>query len=238
MSGAPKPLLKLDWCSYEAAKYAATHWQYSRSLPCSKTARLGVWENDKFIGAIVFAWGANRHLAGEYKLKMTECAELCRVALDDHLTPVSRILAIAVKMLKRAMPGIRLIVSYADLNQGHEGKIYQASNWVFVGETGHEAGITLNGRLTHRRTINSKYGTSTSEWLQKHVDPNASRREGKPKYKYLLPLDDEMAERIKLLSKSYPKKCATSETSDTPGVHPGEGRAARTVALQSGTGSN
>jgi len=40
-----------------------------------------------------------------------------------------------------------------------------------------------------------------------------------------------MAERIKLLSKSYPKKRATSETSDTPGVHSGEGRAARTVAL-------
>ena len=169
---------------------------------------------------------------------MTECAELCRVALAKHETPVSRILAIAVKMLKREMPGIRLVVSYADLNQGHEGKIYQASNWVFVGETGHEAGITLNGKLTHRRTINSKYGTSTIEWLQKHVDPNTSRREGKPKYKYLLPLDDEMAERIKLVSKPYPQKCATSETSDTPGVHPGEGRAARTVALQPSVTSN
>jgi hypothetical protein len=43
------------------------------------------------------------------------------------------------------MPGIRLIVSYADLNHGHFGKIYQASNWVFVGETGHEAGIVLFG---------------------------------------------------------------------------------------------
>ena len=62
--------------------------------------------------------------------------------------------------------------------------------------------------------------------------PNRQSREGKPKYKYLLPLDDEMAERIKLVSKPYPQKCATSETSDTPGVHPGEGRAARTVALQ------
>ena len=204
MNSPPKPTLRLDWCSYEAAKYAVRHWHYSRSLPCSKTARLGVWEDGNFIGAVVFPWGANRHLAGEYELKMTECAELCRVALAKHQTPVSRILAIAVKMLKRAMPGIRLVASYADLNQGHEGKIYQASNWLFVGETGHEAGIMLDGKLTHRRTINSKYGTSTIEWLQKHVDPNASRREGKPKYKYLLPLDDEMAERIKLVSKPYP----------------------------------
>jgi hypothetical protein len=234
MSSSRRPILKIDWCSYEAAKYAVQHWHYSRSLPCSKTARLGVWEDGKFIGAIVFAWGANRHLAGEYKLKMTECVELCRVALNHHTTPVSRILSITVKLLKREMPGIRLLVSYADLNQGHEGKIYQASNWLFVGETGYEAGITLNGKLTHRRTINSKYGTSDIQWLRNRIDPSARRYEGKPKLKYLLPFDNEIAERVKLLSKSYPKKRATSDTSDTPGVHPGEGRAARTVALQSG----
>ncbi|HZH85395.1 MAG TPA: hypothetical protein VFD87_19745, partial [Phototrophicaceae bacterium] len=58
------------------------------------------------------------------------------------------------------------------------------------------------------------------------------RYEVKPKLKYLLPLDHKTAECIKLLSKPFPETRATSETSDTPGVHPGEGRAARTVALQ------
>src|SRR5262249_21966059 len=211
MSSSRKPTLRIDWCSYEAAKYAVKRWHYSRSLPCSKTARLGVWEDDEFTGAVVFAWGANRHLAGEYKLRMTECAELCRVALAKHSTPVSRILSIAVKILKREMRGIRLIVSYADLNQGHLGKIYQASNWLYVGETGHETGITLNGKLTHRRTINSKYGTSTIEWLRKHVDQCARRKEGKPKLKYLFPLDDEMAERVKLLPKPDPKQPPTTD---------------------------
>lgn len=79
-----------------------------------KDGATGVWEDDRFVGAIVFAWGANRHPTGEYKLKMTECAELCRIALNKHVTPVSRILSIAIKMPKRAMPGIRLLVSYAD----------------------------------------------------------------------------------------------------------------------------
>jgi hypothetical protein len=40
--------------------------------------------------------------------------------------------------------------------------------------------------------------------------------------KYLLPLDDEIAQRIKSLSKPYPK-CATSKENVAPGVHPGEG---------------
>jgi hypothetical protein len=78
-------------------KYAVRYWHYSRSLPCSKTARLDIWESDKFIGAVVFAWGANRHLVGEYKLKMTECAELCRIALAKHVTPVSKIMSIACR---------------------------------------------------------------------------------------------------------------------------------------------
>jgi len=156
---------------------------------------------------------------------------LCRIALDKHITHISRIISIAVKMLKSEMPGIRLLVSYADLKQGHEGKIYQASNWLFVGETGYEAGITLNGKLTPRRTINSKYGSSDIQWLRKRIDPNATRYEGKPKLKYLLPLDDDIAERIRSLAKPHPQIRATSDTSDTPGVHPGEGRAARTVAL-------
>jgi hypothetical protein len=95
-------------------------------------------------------------------------------------------------------------VSYADLNHGHMGKIYQASNWLYVGQTGHEAGILLNGKLTHRRTINSKYGTSDIDWLRQRIDSSARRYEGKPKFKYLMPLDDETATRVKLLSKPYP----------------------------------
>lgn len=76
-------------------------------------------------------------------------------------------------------------------------------------------------------------GTSDIEWLRKRIDPSATRYEGKAKLKYLVPLDDKIAERIKSLSKPYPQTRATSDTSDTPGVHPGKGGAARIVALQS-----
>jgi hypothetical protein len=76
----------------------------------------------------------------------------------------------------------------------------------------------------------SKYGTSDIAWLHKHIDPRASRLEGKPKFKYLLPLDDEITERIRPLSKTYPNLCATSKENVAPGVHPGEGGVNPTVA--------
>lgn len=231
MSGSPE--LKLDWCSYEAAKYAVKHWHYSRSLPSSKTARIGVWEDSTFIGAVVFAWGANKRLAGEYGLKMTECVELCRVALTSHKTPVSRIVAITLKMLKKTMPGIRLVVSYADPEKGHVGAIYQAMNWTYVGPRATASAIMLRGKLTHRRTINSKYGTSNVAWLRQNVDRRAYRVNTKPKHKYLHALDDEMKILVGKLSKPYPRR-AVSETIDTSGVHPEEGGEAPTTALQSG----
>jgi hypothetical protein len=224
--------LKLDWCSYRAAKFATLRWHYSRSLPSSKTARIGVWENGRFIGAIVFAWGANLRLAGEFGLKMTECAELCRVALTRHLTPVSRIVAISVKMLKRAMPGIRLIVSYADPEHGHVGKIYQAMGWVYVGESKGPGAMMLKGKPTHRRTINSKYGTSSVAWLRQHVDGEVSIIRTLPKHKYLFALDAEMKTVVEKLRKSYPKRAA-SIGDDAPGVRSGEGGSTPTAALQS-----
>jgi hypothetical protein len=231
MSSCPKPILKLDWCSYEAAKYAVKHWHYSRSLPCSKTARIGVWEDSVFIGAVVFAWGANKRLAGEYGLKMTECVELCRVALTNHRTPVSKIVSFAVKTLKRTMPGIRLLVSYADPEKGHIGGIYQAMNWIYVGERATASGIMLRGKLTHRRTVNSKYGTSSITWLRQNVDRRAYHVNTKPKHKYLYPLDETISQRVRHLHNPYPKR-ATSKENVVPGFHPGEGGENPTVALQ------
>ena len=44
-----KPVLKLDWCSHEAATFAVMHWHYSKAMPKSKLAKVGVWEDGKFI---------------------------------------------------------------------------------------------------------------------------------------------------------------------------------------------
>lgn len=32
MNSSPKPELRLDWCSYQAAKYAVEYWHYSQPL--------------------------------------------------------------------------------------------------------------------------------------------------------------------------------------------------------------
>ena len=73
--------LQLDFCSHEAAKHAVMRWHYRRAMPKAKLVRIGVWEDERFVGAIIYGLGANRHIARPFGLADTEACELVRVAL-------------------------------------------------------------------------------------------------------------------------------------------------------------
>lgn len=232
-----KPTLRLDWCSHAAAKYAVEHWHYSRRMPKSKLAKVGVWEDGAFVGAIVFGYGATPEIGKPYGLQQTQVCELVRVALTNHQAPVSRMLAIAVKLIKRDMPGVRLIVSFADTSQNHHGGIYQASGWIHTGSEEYHA-YRVSGCVVHPRTLYDRFGVGGQSipWLRANVDPLAERIRNGIKHKYVMPLDDAMREQIAPIAKPYPKRPrAGSVDSDTLGVHPGEGGAVPTSALQSAT---
>ena len=199
-----RPELKLAWCSHEAAKYACEKWHYSGCIPKSKLVKIGVWENGAFIGAVIFGRGANNNIGSAYKLQQTEVCELVRVALTAHKTPVSRIGAIAVKMLKASQQGLRLIVSYADPAQNHHGGIYQAMNWLYAGELNVGPNFILNGSWVSGRSLFAKHRTASLSTLKKIYGSSVCISDDK-RHKYLYPLDDAMREQIKPLAKPYPK---------------------------------
>jgi hypothetical protein len=196
------PDLRVDWCSHEAAEYAVSRWHYSRTMPVSKSARLGVWEANQFIGAVVFAWGANPNLGRPFDLDMLEVAELVRVALREHQTPVSRILSVAVRMLRRQSPGLRLLVSFADTDQGHHGGIYQAAGWIYTGTTPPKFDFMLNGQKLHRRT----YTGANFGQPRLPIPAGAVKVRSPVKHRYVLPLDEAMRSRIAPLAQPYPKR--------------------------------
>lgn len=162
-----KTNLKIDWATHEAAKFACENWHYSKCTPSGKTVKFGVWENGKFIGVVIFALGAN----AEIQKIHGKTAELARVALTKHITPVTRIVSICLKKLKGLCPGLEAVISYADLDR-HTGTIYKAGNWL------EECVVTnpwlmLHGAPIHPRTAFARYGTSSIAWLRANVDPKA-----------------------------------------------------------------
>lgn len=229
-----KTNLKIDWATHDAAKYACENWHYSNSIPKSKLVKIGAWENGVFIGVVIFSYGATPQIGSPYRLKQTQVCELTRVALKSHKNSVSKILSIAIKFLKKANPGLRLIVSYADQDMNHHGGIYQATNWVYEGivNVGTRSAFIIRGKKTHPRTIGLMGGIQSLKWVQKHLDSNATEFFTRGKHKYLMPLDDEMRRQIEPLRKPYPKR-AGSIVVDVPEFHSGEGGAEPTPALHS-----
>lgn len=230
MNGMSKPVLKLDWCSHEAATFAVMHWHYSKAMPKSKLAKVGVWEDGKFIGVIIYGLGAAPNLCKPYGLTQQTCCELVRVALNKHATPVSRIVAVSMKILKRDMPGVRLIVSFADPSEGHHGGIYQAGGWVYAGKSPDARFFVVRGEEMHPRTVGSSGWVQSEKWLIANVDRNARAVVKPGKHRYLMPLDDKMRKRIAPLALPYPKRVRSAD-SGTPGVQPGGGGATPTRTL-------
>ena len=200
-----KPQLKIDWATHEAAKYACVNWHYSGCLPAGKLVKVGAWENGKFIGVVLFGRGASPTLGKKFNLGQDQCVELVRIALTKHITPVSRIAAIATKFLKKSNPRLRMVVSFADPDKGHYGGIYQAGNWVYCGDSPATIELFVKGRWVHWRG-----------GFYEKTDKTA-RRTMPGKHRYLMPLDAEMKERILPLSKPYPKR-----VKDQDSEHPSE----------------
>jgi hypothetical protein len=230
---ARKPVLKLDWCSHAAAKYAVEHWHYSRRMPMPPIVSIGVWEDSAYIGCVLFARGANMNIGTPYGLSMTQCAELVRVAITSHATPVTRIVAVAFKFLRSSSPGLRLLVSYADPSEGHHGGIYQGGGWVYAGRGSEATEFLHDGRWKHQREVTAVSFASTGHPGSGKASriSELPRRTKQGKHKYLMPLDDAMRAQIAPLAKPYPKRlCAV--TSTPPGAPERVGGATPTTALQ------
>lgn len=184
--------------------YAVMHWHYSRKMPIGKLVKFGVWEHDQFIGAVIFGRGANFALGKPYGLRQTEVCELVRVALRAHEAPVTEVVARAVQMLRQEQQ-LRLIVSFADQAEGHLGVIYQAGNWVYLGETTPVPGYkdVATGTVHHHRVVTGKSMFGRANPM--YANPNLVKVQPPPKHRYALPLDRAMRRQLAPMARPYPK---------------------------------
>ena len=216
------------------ARQSCKRWHYSRSVPVSRSSAIGVWESGVFIGAIVFSQGANRSMLSPYGLSQWEGCELARVALNHHRAPVSRIVSIAVRLIRKRSPGLRLICSYADPFHDHHGGIYQAMNWIYTGTTPASYLFkTPDGEVVHKRSVSRNGKVQNFSHVDNGYRFDQCQRIATPgKHRYVLPLDKEIRQLVESMKKPYPKQCAGSIDSDATGDQPVEGGADPTPALQ------
>jgi len=112
---------KIDWCNYDAAKYACENWHYTKKIPVNKLVKIGLWENEMFKGVLLFGLGASAQIYKRYKIKQIEMCELVRIALNKHIIQVSQFISVSIRLLKKKCPGLKMIISFADPSQNHSG---------------------------------------------------------------------------------------------------------------------
>jgi len=154
--------------------------------------------------------------------------------MTAHKTPITRIVAIALRLLRKQSPGLRLVVSYADPEHGHHGGIYAGGGWVYQGPTSNceQFEYIATGRRVHTKTIRTGRRGYATELKRQGV----LRSVKVWKHKYLMPLDSAMRAQVEALRQPYPKR-AGSIDSDVPAVQAGEGGASPTSALQPSAGA-
>ncbi len=164
-------------CSLDQVRKACLSYHYAKVMPAGKRVALGVWEDRRFVGCVIFSRGASPWLPKQWKLKVTQLCELTRVALRAHAAPVSKILSVALRYLRQTNPGLKIVISFADPSQGHHGGIYQAANFVYTGDSKPVRENFVDGRWVHVRG---------SYWKTKGRDVPTRQRPGKHRYVYAL----------------------------------------------------
>lgn len=219
---------RIDYVGRDAVSYACRRWHYSKTVPACDLVGFGVWEGNAFIGVVVFSRGANPNLARPYGLKPWQVCELTRIALTDHKAPVSKIMSVCLRMIRRKEKNLRLIVSFADTEQGHHGGIYQACGWIYTGAAEGTPKYVLHGEKRHQRSIGAMGFKTSVRWLRQHVDKGVYTLPPSKKHRYLLPLDQAMRAQVIALAKPYPKREKQAMTV-TDGTAAGQHRPSRST---------
>lgn len=199
--------MRLSIATREAVNFACHNFHYSGSMPIVKYAFNVFNDSGEWCGVIVYGSGANNHIASPYDLWQGEVLELVRVAINGKQETTSQCVAASLKELHRIDPIVKMVVSYADIDQNHVGTIYQATNWIYEGVVNRNtrSAFIIHGVKTHPKTCHSRGWVQSLPWLREYIDPDADVFITRGKHKYLYPFDKKIRRRLLPLSKPYPK---------------------------------
>jgi hypothetical protein len=170
----------------EAKQYIHQN-HYSKGSHNGPSPCYGMFWGKDLIGCLMFATPCSENVraslfGSEHKSRVVE---LHRLHIMD-CTPKnaeSWFISRCLKMLKHDRPQTWGVISFADTTEGHQGIIYQASNFIDAGSTGKAwFYIDEHGRLRHPR----QNGVNISKQEAESMGWTRVPRDGKRRYIYLL----------------------------------------------------
>ena len=164
-------------CELKEIKDFVEKWHYSKSVngikieQCFKLLSndmIGMFRNANIIGAIIFGELAMGGVKEKYIKEgetITELRRLCCID-DTPKNTESFFISKCLKWLKKNTI-FDYVISYADENHGHQGGIYKATNFDYLGITAPSRMIDWNGKLYHDKATRVKYNGKLKPFSRK-----------------------------------------------------------------------
>ncbi len=176
-----------------------------RKAPCS--IAFGLFFGEKLKGVICYGTPSSAPLRSGIAGPENACnvIELTRLWICDSVPRNGESYLIG-HTVKRA--GKEIVVSFAEIQQGHLGIVYQATNWIYTGLSAKRTNWTIEGIDRHCQTLADKY--TAAEIRDKYGD-KFSLQERPRKHRYVF-LNAKGRRRVELLTAlrykqhPYPKK--------------------------------
>lgn len=167
-----------EWLLYKHYAKRVPAIEYSYGLYTSENKLVGVCA----FGPPPRVMNDGECVFNSYRVKTLE---LNRLIVNDELEKNS--LSYFVSHCLKVLPKPCCVVSYADFAFGHNGYIYQATNWIYTGLNQiHERQIFYNGKEVHPRTACAMGFTNISEWAEKDSNVELGEYTKKHRYFYFL----------------------------------------------------
>jgi hypothetical protein len=181
---------------------------YLHSYPGGSVLNFGIFASDHLLGVAVLGVGpANLHcLFRDAQGHQVLC--LTRLWLDDRLgrNSESRSLAIILRQLRQHQSLVKVIVAYSDPMAGHDGGIYRAVGFLYLGQSTAMPKYQLpDGRAYHSRSLSHSFGTHSLRHFQSY-GVTVELLSQASKFVYIALIDPTWRERLLRLPQPYPKR--------------------------------
>lgn len=157
--------IKDKYCVLSIKSYLCKEWllykHYAKRMPNIEYS-FGLYDNKILKGVITFGQPPSPSLKQSICGKQYEkiCLELNRLVVNDDID--KNALSYFVSSSLKLLPKPKIIVSFADKNINHNGYIYQATNFIYTGESSNnEMLIDDNGNEFHFRKFGHLRKTNT-----------------------------------------------------------------------------
>lgn len=185
---------------------------YSGTRVANARLFLGIFSEETFLGAMIYGPVKNPGTQGSIVegTETDEYLELNRLWISDELprNTESKVLAMSFRLIRRVMPRVKWIQSFADGRVG-VGTIYQATNFLYCGR--HKTTFwELDGEWYHEQhmTVRSDAHVrpGTRAW-KLQAGRNRATAHTFWQYRYVLPIQDRKGVLKRLLKRvqPYPK---------------------------------